>query len=121
MGDSELFAQATLDSLSAHIAIVDESGTKVAVNRAWREFARANGATGNVSEGANYLAMCDSATGAGAEYAAAFAEGVRTALAGRREELPRIFERFYRGEASSEKRGSGCRSPAPSPKRTADA
>ena len=100
MDDSELFAQATLDSLSAHIAIVDESGTIVAVNSAWREFARANGATSNVSEGANYLAVCDSATGAGAEYAALFAEGVRAALAGRREE----FALEYPCHSPSEKR-----------------
>jgi signal transduction histidine kinase len=87
MGDSGLFAQATLDNLSAHIAIVDGSGTIVAVNRAWREFARANGAESNVMEGASYLEVCDSATGAETGYAAAFAEGVRAALAGRREEF----------------------------------
>ena len=87
MGDSELFAQATLDSLSAHIAIVDESGEIVAVNRAWREFARANRAESNVLEGANYLETCDAATGEGAGYAAAFAEGIRQTLAGRREEF----------------------------------
>lgn len=87
MVDSELFAQATLDSLSAHIAIVDEPGEIIAVNRAWREFARANGAGGNVSEGANYLDVCDAATGEGAGYAAAFANGIRATLAGRREEF----------------------------------
>ncbi len=36
--------QQTLDSLSAHIAILDESGEIVAVNGAWRAFAEANGA-----------------------------------------------------------------------------
>jgi signal transduction histidine kinase len=87
MGGSELFAQATLDSLSAHIAIVDESGEIIAVNRAWREFARANDAGRNVSEGANYLETCDAATGEGAGYAAEFAEGIRETLAGRREEF----------------------------------
>lgn len=87
MGGSELFAQATLDSLSAHIAIVDGSGKIIAVNRAWREFARANGADGNVSEGANYLDVCDAATGEGAGYAAALADGIRATLAGRREEF----------------------------------
>ena len=91
MGDSELFAQAALDSLSAHIAIVAESGEIIAVNRAWREFARANGAVCNVSEGANYLETCDAATGEGAGFAAAFAEGIRATLAGRREEFSREY------------------------------
>ncbi len=55
VNELEHFAHGTLDSLSAHIAIVDESGTIVAVNKAWREFAGSNGAASNVSEGANYL------------------------------------------------------------------
>ncbi len=40
--ESERFARSTLDGLSAHLAIVDERGTILAVNRAWREFAEAN-------------------------------------------------------------------------------
>ncbi|MDP9438376.1 MAG: GAF domain-containing protein, partial [Actinomycetota bacterium] len=36
--------QQTLDSLSAHIAILDASGEIVAVNEVWRAFAEANGA-----------------------------------------------------------------------------
>ena len=51
--------QRTLDSLSAHIAIIDETGTIVAVNKAWRDFARANGAAAqSYAEGANYLRAC---------------------------------------------------------------
>lgn len=87
MGDFELFARATLDSLSAHIAIVDGSGAVVAVNEAWRGFAAENGAVGNVSEGTNYLEVCDSAVGDQAGYAAAFAEGIRSVLLGERKEF----------------------------------
>lgn len=87
MSGTELFARATLDSLSAHIAIIDGSGEIVAVNKAWREFATANNATGNVSEGANYLGVCDSAAGDQSGYAAAFAEGIRAVLRGEREEF----------------------------------
>src|SRR5689334_10702868 len=44
-----------LDALATHIAVLDEAGTIIAVNRAWREFGRANGATAQqVSEGVNY-------------------------------------------------------------------
>jgi PAS domain S-box-containing protein len=76
-----------LDSLSAHIAILDESGVIVFVNQTWREFAASNGAVGNVAEGANYLRVCDSTGGAQSEDAAAFAEGIRSVLSGQREEF----------------------------------
>ena len=38
-----------------------------------------------VAEGANYLQVCDSAKGRYADLAAAFAEGIRAVLSGRRE------------------------------------
>jgi PAS domain S-box-containing protein len=81
---SEHFARSTLNGLSAHVAIVDESGTILAVNRAWREFAQANLATAaNVCEGANYLAVCDAAAGADAVGARQFAAATRAVLAGK--------------------------------------
>jgi signal transduction histidine kinase len=77
--------QQTLDSLSAHIAILDEKGEIVAVNGVWRAFAEANGGDPErVSEGANYLQACESATAQNTEDAAAFAEGIRDVLSGRR-------------------------------------
>ena len=85
--ESKSFARSVLDSLSANIAVVDESGTIVFVNRAWREFARANEAVGNVAEDVNYLQVCDSAVELGCEEAASFAEGIRSVLSGRREEF----------------------------------
>jgi hypothetical protein len=55
----------------------------VAVNGAWRAFARENGGDpARVSEGANYLTVCDGAGGDQSGYAAAFAEGLRAVLAG---------------------------------------
>ena len=93
--------QQTLDSLSAHIAILDESGEIVAVNRVWRAFAEANGGEpGRVSEGANYLRACESATGRNTEDAAAFAEGIRAVLSGRRES----FEMEYPCHSPTERR-----------------
>lgn len=86
--ESERFARATVDALSAHIAILDRSGTIVAVNQAWRDFAEANPPlSGNVCEGANYLDVCASATGEDAALARAFAEGIREVLAGTREKF----------------------------------
>jgi hypothetical protein len=80
--------RATLDSFSAHIALVDASGEIVLTNGTWRRFARANGTPPNeVSEGINYLKVCDSAGRAGSEEAPTFAEGLRAVLDGRLEEV----------------------------------
>jgi len=74
--------------LPAHVAVVDKTGTIIAVNEAWKAFAEANG--GNlrkVGEGVNYLEVCDSATGAQSDGAATFAEGLRSVLSDGREEF----------------------------------
>src|SRR5919112_412241 len=91
----------TLDSLSAHIAIIDETGTIVAVNKAWRDFARTNGAAAqDYAEGANYLRACDSAAGPYSEEAAPFAEGIRSVFGGQRDK----FELEYPCHSPSERR-----------------
>ena len=93
--------QQTLDSLSAHIAILDETGEIVAVNGVWRAFAEANGGDPEkVSEGANYLQACESATARNTEDAAVFAEGIRDVLSNRRES----FELEYPCHSPTERR-----------------
>jgi signal transduction histidine kinase len=93
--------QQTLDSLSAHIAILDESGEIIAVNEVWRAFAKANGTDPRkVSEGVNYLRVCDSATGLFSDVAATFAEGIRAVLSGRWES----FEMEYPCHSPTERR-----------------
>ncbi|MCK7492934.1 MAG: PAS domain-containing protein [Comamonadaceae bacterium] len=47
--------QSVLDALPASVAVVDAQGRIERVNRAWREFAQANGAQGGVDVGASYL------------------------------------------------------------------
>ena len=90
--ESDRFARSVFDSLGAHIAVVGEAGTILAVNQAWREFAATIGAAvADVSEGANYFEVCGRAGGKGADEALAFASGVREVLAGRRES----FEQEY--------------------------
>lgn len=80
---SEQFNQTTLDTLSAHVAVVDRNGDIVATNAAWRKFAVENG-TGfrSVSEGANYIAVCDSAAEQGDADAALVAQALRNVLSG---------------------------------------
>ncbi len=89
MGEADRrIVRATLDSLSAQIALVDASGEIFLTNEAWRGFARANGTPPHeVSEGTNYLGVCDAAGRAGSEEAAAFADGLRSVLGGRMEEF----------------------------------
>src|SRR5215218_7912156 len=78
--------EASLDELPEHTAIVDNSGAIVAVNKAWKRFAKDNGADlSKVSEGANYLAVCERATGEHSQYAQSFGEGLRSVLSGREE------------------------------------
>lgn len=79
--ESERFARSTLDGLSAHIAILDESGTILAVNEPWRAFAAANSpVSGNVEEGANYLRICESNVGQFSDEGPAAAAGIRAVL-----------------------------------------
>ncbi len=82
--ESERFLRSTLNGLLSQIAIVDESGEIVSVNNAWRRFAEANGVAANrVSEGCNYLSVCDRATGEGASDARVVAAEVRLVAAWR--------------------------------------
>ena len=78
------FLQATLDSLPAHIAVLDAAGEILITNRAWSQFALANGSPSSAT-GGNYLAVCDAADGV--PDAAQVAAGLRAILAGRESEL----------------------------------
>lgn len=87
--------------LPAHVALVDRSGTILAVNDAWRTFARANGGDlSRTTEGTNYLAVCDRATGPQSEYGASFAERLRAVLSDREEG----FEMEYPCHSPTERR-----------------
>ena len=66
------------NSLSAHIAILDQNGTILATNRAWADFAEANSIqirpdTVNV----NYLKICDTAIGNPNEDVSQVSKGIR--------------------------------------------
>lgn len=80
---SARFVRATIDALSKHIAVIDKMGVILLTNSAWRQFASANGiAPDTVSEGANYLEVCDSAAAGGDKDAAKIAAIIRGVLAG---------------------------------------
>jgi PAS domain S-box-containing protein len=78
------FFQGTLDSLVAHIAVLDAEGEIIMTNRAWVRFATENGA--NASPGRqNYLAVSDAATGE--ETAVEASAGLRGIISGALEEF----------------------------------
>jgi PAS domain S-box-containing protein len=75
-------AQGILDAVAAPIAVLDQSGTIVATNRAWDDFGQANQARDSSHIGINYLEVCARATGGDAPCAKAAAAGIRSVLAG---------------------------------------
>ena len=98
---SEWFLKSTLDGLSSHIAVLDDRGEIILTNKSYRDFAERNGIEPRaVSERTNYLATCDTASGAHSQEAGPFAEGIREVLSGKR----RYFELEYPCHSPDEKR-----------------
>ena len=86
--ETQQYAKTILNSLSAHIAIIDEHGIILETNRAWREFAQSNQIrirpdTLNV----NYLEVCDTAYGASSDHSPDVAQGIRRVIRGEIEEF----------------------------------
>jgi signal transduction histidine kinase len=86
-GEVEALLRSTLDALSAHIAVLDRTGAIVAVNQAWRSFARAAGFVGrDGGVGMNYLAVCERSAPVSPE-AAQTADALRDIIGGRSAEF----------------------------------
>jgi signal transduction histidine kinase len=84
--------QAALDALSKHIAILDDQGTIIAVNQAWRRFADENGFAGSdYGVGSKYL---DFASRSGDSDAAAAGEGLARVLQGQAEGFRLLYPCF---------------------------
>ena len=88
--ESKLFARATVDALTSHIAILDESGTVLAANRTWRDFGeRVNiphASLFRTVEGKNFLVDCDLLAGRGHPEATAVGNAIRAVTGGRQAE-----------------------------------
>lgn len=79
--ESEKFARSTIDSLTKHIAVIDETGKILTVNKAWRKFAEENRSNPDeVSEGSNYIKVCETSAQNGDEHAAKVLEGIYQVL-----------------------------------------
>ncbi|WDT69760.1 MAG: PAS domain S-box protein [Candidatus Manganitrophus sp.] len=86
--ESQRLFQSAFDALSAHIAILDEQGGMIAVNAPWRRFATANYLM-MAAEGVgwNYLRLCETAVGEGAEAAHALAAGIKQVISKEQDEF----------------------------------
>ena len=72
---SQQFTRSVLDGLGAHVCVIDDNGVIVTVNRAWLDFAAANGGSlSSLQEGASYLRVCEIAAGASSADAAVAAQ-----------------------------------------------
>jgi hypothetical protein len=72
-----------LDVYSSEAALIDENGTILAVNRAWRQFEYRNGlGDPGSSERTNYLKACERAKTRGARGAETVCAGIRSVLSG---------------------------------------
>jgi PAS domain S-box-containing protein len=99
--ESERVVRAALDSLTAHIAILDERGVILAVNEAWRSFGVENGlARERGGVGVSYLEVCDRVRGAEAKDASALATAMREILLGSRA----LYEAEYPCHSPTEQR-----------------
>ena len=83
------FCQVVLDSITAHVAILDENGVIVSTNRAWQEYASINGLVSpNDCIGQNYLKICDTTPDSpDKEIAKEVANGIRKVLSGKIDEF----------------------------------
>jgi len=97
MNQLDSLARVTLDTLPLNIAVLDEEGTILFTNRAWREFAGAGPASDRDMVGVNYFGATDTEDD---EHASAALEGLRTVIDGEED----LFTLEYPCHSPDEKR-----------------
>lgn len=91
MLDPNLY-QTVVNSMSAHVAILDEHGVIIDTNRAWQDFALQNGMEQSFDGiGINYLNVCEGANEEDEQDGINVAEGIRKVLAG---DLPEFLTHY---------------------------
>ena len=80
----EDFTLLVLDPIEDIIAVLDRTGTIIAINQAWKRYAYANGAPEAVVNGVgiNYLEVCRRAVGESADEAPLVVDGIQAVLNG---------------------------------------
>ncbi len=103
------FALDIIDSLPSPLCVLDDEGTIMAVNKAWRSFANENGpVTKPSAEGANYLSVCDGVVGDDAAIAQQFSRAIRAIISGENSHFGLEYpchnateERWFHGTATA--------------------
>jgi len=98
--DSEIFNKSILSSIPTHIAVVEENGNIISVNKAWNDFVIENSQCllQSTVAGANYIDACKLSIALGQKPAAEALEGFYQVL---NKEMP-IFEMEYPCHSSEE-------------------
>src|SRR5436853_4683390 len=79
----ELYLRAMLDACASSVAVLDESGMILYVNRAWRQSAVRHALAHDLcGVGLNYLEICRQISGASPEEAVAITDGITHILLG---------------------------------------
>ena len=82
------FAKTILDSITAHVAILDKNGFILETNRAWQEFARQNRIQMRPDTlHVNYLEICDHSSVETDGNSSMVASGIRDVISGKSEEF----------------------------------
>lgn len=85
---SEQFLQKSLDSLSSNIAVLDEVGNIIAVNKRWKEFGIQNGLKEkDFCVGINYIRICEKADDKDSDIALLVANEIKQMLRGTKSEF----------------------------------
>jgi len=86
--------QSAFDALPQSIAVIDESGLILAVNRAWREYEQQDGAAADRGvEGVNYLEGCERASAGGDAICGRIAALIRDVVSRKRKTAEYLYPR----------------------------
>ena len=81
--EAQRFLLSTLNALTSPVAVLNQDGKILSANRAWRNFSECNGRDALAcGVGANYLAVCEQATGGDTAQSWAVARGIRRVIEG---------------------------------------
>lgn len=82
-GASPALQMDVIDSLPGSVAVLDQAGTIIAVNKSWKQFATSQGLQApNTGLGSNYLSICDQVKDEDSLAGSRAAAGIREVLAG---------------------------------------
>jgi len=83
--EAQEFNKAVLNSMRAHISVLDRNGIILAVNDSWKNFARENEAASmeRIGRGTNYFDVCERSARAGSVDAQVALDGIKSVIEGR--------------------------------------